>query len=81
MLYEVWLKEFTKDKTLIAILDQSLIDATHDVHRYIDSENVFWETAITYGERVVVRQGKVSSDGVTIDWSGWETLQEIQIQR
>ena len=37
MEYQEWLKEFTKDKKLIAEFEQS-VDAVHGVARYLDSK-------------------------------------------
>lgn len=78
MQYHDWLKDFTKDKKLVAEFDQSVVDAVHDVCRYLDNSGALWETAITYTGRLVMRDGSLDKDGVSILWNRWTTLHDVE---
>lgn len=78
MKYADWLKDFVRDKRFVAILDQSTAEAVHDIHRYLDAQGRFWETAVTYTGKVVIRSGTTGSTVDTIDWDPWITLHDIE---
>lgn len=79
MTYQEWLKDFTRDKKLVGLFDQSIVDAVHDVHRYVDNHGDLWETAVTYTGHVVVRAGILQADAATVDWNSWQILPDIQL--
>ena len=81
MQYEDWLKDFTKDKKLVAQFDQSVIDAVHDVCRYMDDGEKLWETGVTYTGRLVLREGTLGTDDVTINWNRWSTLHDVVLSK
>ena len=76
-----WLEEFQRGKKLVAKFDQSSADAVHDICRYIDESGALWETAVTYTGRLVVRDGHLAKNGVTIEWNGWKTMHDVHVPK
>lgn len=78
--FEEWLNGFLKDKKEINAESSPDIVA-HDLRRFIDENSRIWEIAITYTDRLVVRQGAFEPDGVTVKWSHWNTMHEVKITK
>ena len=81
MNYSDWLLEFEKDKTFLTTIGQSSIDAVFDIRRYMDSSKMIWEIGITYTDRLVVRQGSIAEDEITILWAPWRTHHDIELHQ
>jgi hypothetical protein len=79
--FYLWLEKFSRDKRLVGIIEQSEIYAVHTLRRYIDNNGTLWEVGQTYTDRIVVRTGSMSEGGLTVNWSDWETQQDIALAR
>lgn len=79
--FDEWLKEFARDKRLVATFQQSDTFAVYDIRRYGNLERSLWEIAYTYTDRLVMRSGKIRDDGVNVDWSEWQTLHEVEVPK
>lgn len=80
MQYKLWAKEFAKDKKLIDTFDFCHIENVHSIKRYVDADNRRWETAITYTHKILVRSGILEGDGISIKWSRWTTLHDVEFE-
>ncbi len=79
MKFTDWLRDFRRNKKYVGSIPQSSKDAVHTIDRYIDAEEQFWETGVTYTGRLVLRKGLLMADGITIDWEEWQTLHDIEV--
>jgi len=79
MSFDQWLVNFIKDKKEVPSLDPSAY-AIHTIRRFIDIKDCVWEIAFTYTGRLVVRSGKVDSDGITIKWAEWDTRHDVTLE-
>jgi hypothetical protein len=79
--YDDWLNEFIAGKTEVPTLEHSDSFSVHSIRRFLEGEFKVWEIAITYTERLVVRSGEISDDGITIKWNHWVTLHEVRVSK
>lgn len=78
--FEQWLADFSKDKKEVGTVHVST-DAVHSVRRYLDKNNQLFEIGLTYTNVLVTRLGVIAEDGVTVGWSAWKTLHQVEMPK
>ncbi len=76
--YDDWLKDFLSGKTEVPALELSDKFAVHSIRRFLEGKDRIWETAITYTGRLVVRSGRICSDGISVEWEDWLTKHDVE---
>lgn len=79
MKFNEWLHNFLKDKKEISVFSNGSTHSFQEIHQLVDTQGIYWEYALTYTGRIVVRSGKLQNDGVTFSWKDWITLHEVEI--
>jgi hypothetical protein len=79
--YDDWLKDFLSGKTEVPALELSDKFAVHSIRRFLEGKDQIWETAITYTGRLVVRTGRIGSDGISVEWEAWLTQHDVEMPK
>ena len=76
--YSDWLSKFVIGKREVPSPETNDTHAVHSVRRYVDASDGIWEIARTYTGRLVVRTGKIGTDGITVIWESWITEHDVE---
>jgi hypothetical protein len=77
--YAQWSRDFLRGKRLVAEFPQSTTHALHSIKRYLDAHNKVYEVGQTYTDRLVIRSGTIEDDGVSVKWTEWQTLHDVEL--
>lgn len=77
--FQDWLENFISDKREVPSPSSSNQFAIHSMRRFVGATDSVWEIAFTYTDRLVVRQGTIKADGVSVNWKPWATEHSVEI--